>query len=743
MSKVILYNYIVLRYNNREELTMSIWEELLNPQQLKAVKDTEGAVLVLAGAGSGKTRVLTYRIAYLISEKNAAPESILALTFTNKAANEMSKRVQDTVGARGVVTSTFHSFCAKVLRTDCEYLGYTKAFSIYDTTDSERVIKRVLVEKHVTDKDAKSRAHSLISLAKNRNLSPSELVEEYPFTRDIDMYAEVYARYDELLKESNAMDFDDLLINVYRLFTNFPGVLEKYQRRFRYVLIDEFQDTNKLQYAIMQLIVLGHGNVFVVGDDDQSIYSWRGADVTNMTGFKKTYPDARIYRLEQNYRSTPEILKVANHVISHNKERFGKNLWTDAESGVRVEINNAYSDRQEAEYVVESMISLMRYNGYKAHDFAILTRINAITRLFEEKLNMYNIPYKVFGGFKFFDRAEIKDMLAYMKVALNPRDTEAMLRIINVPGRGIGDTSINNMLLLAKERGESLHDIVLDIDVRTELSPALRRKVAVFRDLLSDLIQKAGVLAPDEYIRYVLDRAGFDHYYDKDDEEDLGKLQNIEEFISAAREFSVENCGATMHEFVQSVALVSDTDGMDDSDYVTISTVHMAKGLEFPVVFVVGLEEDIFPSARAVREEGGLEEERRIMYVALTRAQQRLYLTSAATRFRFNEVKTNVLSRFLREAMEVCGVEKLREEPTRIAPRYAVDKPVITQKLEVKNADTGIYKLGQKVRHTRFGVGRIVEIKGSGKDCMAAIAFDGLGIKRFAVALAPITIVED
>lgn len=719
---------------------MTKWEQLLNSAQLEAVKDTEGAVLVLAGAGSGKTRVLTYRIAYLISECGVAPESILALTFTNKAASEMSKRVQETVGVGGVLTSTFHSFCARVLRSDCEYLGYTKSFSIYDTTDSDRVIKRVLIEKHVSDKDAKNRAHSLISLAKNRNLSPDELVEEYPFTRDIDLYSEIYARYDEILKESNAMDFDDLLTNVYRLFTQFPGVLEKYQRRFRYLLIDEFQDTNKLQYAIMQLIAMKHGNVFVVGDDDQSIYSWRGADVTNMTGFKKTYPDARIYKLEQNYRSTPEILKVANHVISSNKERLGKELWTEAGSGVRVEIKNAYSDRQEADYVVESMISLMRYNGYKAHDFAILTRINAITRLFEEKLNMYNIPYKVFGGFKFFDRAEIKDILAYMKVALNPRDTESMLRIINVPSRGIGDTSIDKMLALAKSRGENLHDIVLDIDFRDELQPSLRRKVAVFRDLLSDLIQKAN-LPPDEYVRYVLERAGFDSYYDKSDDEDLAKLQNIDEFIAGAHEFYVENGGATMQEFVQSVALVSDTDGMDESDYVTISTIHMAKGLEFPVVFVVGLEEEIFPSSRAIREEGGLEEERRIMYVAVTRAKQRLYLTSAGTRFRYNDVKTNIPSRFLRDAMQVCGIEK-QEEPVKVATRYGLDKPVITQKVEVKNTDTGVFKLGQKVRHARFGVGRIVEIKGSGKDCMASIAFDGLGIKRFALSLAPIVVEE-
>lgn len=719
---------------------MTKWEQLLNSAQLEAVKDTEGAVLVLAGAGSGKTRVLTYRIAYLISECGVAPESILALTFTNKAASEMSKRVQETVGVGGVLTSTFHSFCARVLRSDCEYLGYTKSFSIYDTTDSDRVIKRVLIEKHVSDKDAKNRAHSLISLAKNRNLSPDELVEEYPFTRDIDLYSEIYARYDEILKESNAMDFDDLLTNVYRLFTQFPGVLEKYQRRFRYLLIDEFQDTNKLQYAIMQLIAMKHGNVFVVGDDDQSIYSWRGADVTNMTGFKKTYPDARIYKLEQNYRSTPEILKVANHVISSNKERLGKELWTEAGSGVRVEIKNAYSDRQEADYVVESMISLMRYNGYKAHDFAILTRINAITRLFEEKLNMYNIPYKVFGGFKFFDRAEIKDILAYMKVALNPRDTESMLRIINVPSRGIGDTSIDKMLALAKSRGENLHDIVLDIDFRDELQPSLRRKVALFRDLLSDLIQKAN-LPPDEYVRYVLERAGFDSYYDKSDDEDLAKLQNIDEFIAGAHEFYVENGGATMQEFVQSVALVSDTDGMDESDYVTISTIHMAKGLEFPVVFVVGLEEELFPSSRAIREEGGLEEERRIMYVAVTRAKQRLYLTSAGTRFRYNDVKTNIPSRFLRDAMQVCGIEK-QEEPVKVATRYGLDKPVITQKVEVKNTDTGVFKLGQKVRHARFGVGRIVEIKGSGKDCMASIAFDGLGIKRFALSLAPIVVEE-
>lgn len=729
---------------------MANWEELLNSEQLKAVKDTEGAVLVLAGAGSGKTRVLTYRIAYLMAEKGVAPENILALTFTNKAAKEMSSRVLSLVGKTGALTSTFHSFCARLLRSEAEYLGYDKSFSIYDTTDCDRLMKRILTEKHITDKNAKSRAQSLISNAKSACLNPEEMGIEYSYIRDIDLYVEIYKRYQELLKQSNAMDFDDLLMNVYLLFTNFPGVLEKYQFRYRYILVDEFQDTNKLQFHITYLLGKLHGNVFVVGDDDQSIYSWRGADVTNMTGFKKYYPDARLYKLEQNYRSTPEILAVANKIISSNEERIGKELWTNNAGGVKVEFKSAYNDRQEAEYVVESMISLMRFNGYKASDFAILTRINAITRLFEERLNMYNIPYKMFGGFKFYDRAEIKDILAYMRLAINPRDTESMLRVINVPARGIGETSVEKMLNLAKFRGENLLDIVLDIHERDELPPALRNKVGAFRELLSELIKKSESMQADEFAQFVVERVGFNTYYDKTIDEEHAKLQNIEEFISGASEFVRDNGGASVRDFLQSVALVSDTDGMDDSDYVTISTIHMAKGLEFRCVFVVGLEEDIIPSSRAIHEAGGIEEERRIMYVAVTRAKERLYLTYAGTRFRFNEVKTNMPSRFLREAFLLTNpTEKMAQQNDyriRSGNSYSATqatlptRPVISpQKQSADKNDVTKFKLGQKVRHARYGVGRIISIEGTGANAMATVALEGLGIKKFALSIAPLT----
>ena len=734
---------------------MAEWEKLLNSEQLKAVKDTEGAVLVLAGAGSGKTRVLTYRIAYLMGEKGVAPENILALTFTNKAAAEMSKRVLDLVGKTGALTCTFHSFCARILRSEAEYLGYSKNFSIYDTTDCERLIKRILVEKHIQDKEAKTRALNLISKAKSECLTPDEMEIEYSYIRDIDLYAKVYVRYQELLKEANAMDFDDLLSNVYILFTNNPGVLQKYQFRFRYILVDEFQDTNRLQFQITYLLGHLHGNVFCVGDDDQSIYSWRGADVTNMTGFKKYYPNAKLYKLEQNYRSTPEILNIANKIIASNTERIGKELWTENSSGTKVEFKSAYNDRQEAEYVVETMINLIRFNGYRASDFAILTRINAITRLFEERLNMYNLPYKVFGGFKFYDRAEIKDLLAYMRLAINPRDTESMLRVINVPARGIGATSVERMLDLARERGESLLDIVLDINERVELPSALRNKVNGFRELLFDLTQKGQVMAADEFATYVVEKVGFNTYYDKTIEEENAKLQNIEEFISGAHEFVKDNGGARVQDFLQSVALVSDTDGMDDSDYVTISTIHMAKGLEFRCVFVVGLEEDIIPSSRAVREPGGLEEERRIMYVAVTRAMERLYLTYAGTRYRFNEVKTNLPSRFLREAfLLVNPTEKMAQRndyrinrgeggasPTTVK---LPERPVISQRASVntQKTDPSQFKLGQKVRHARFGVGRIISIEGTGSSAMATVALEGLGIKKFALSIAPLTVEE-
>lgn len=725
---------------------MADWEKLLNSEQLKAVKDTEGAVLVLAGAGSGKTRVLTYRIAYLIAERGVAPENILAVTFTNKAAAEMSKRVLDTVGCGGTLTTTFHSFCARVLRSEADKLGYTSSYTIYDAHDSEKLIKRILADKRETEKDVKERAINLISACKSKGIPPEYAAQEYAHIRDIDFYVTVYERYEELLKESNAMDFDDLLLNVLRLFTGFPEILEKYQRRFRYVLVDEFQDTNKLQYEIIRLLTLISGNLFVVGDDDQSIYSWRGAEVTNMTGFKKAYPDARIYKLEQNYRSTPEILAVANKIIANNSERIGKELWTQNGSGVKVEVKSAYNDKDEADFVVETILKLMRYNGYSPNDFAILTRINSITRLFEERLTMYNVAYKVFGGFKFYERAEIKDMLAYMRLAVNPRDTESILRVINTPARGIGDTSIKQLLAVAEARGEKLHDVILDIDEREELSPAVRKKVGVFRDIVSDIINKSLDVTADELAHYVIERVGFDTFYDKEKEDDNAKLENIQEFVSAAHEFVKANPGSRVIDFLESVSLISDTDGMDDSEYVTISTVHMAKGLEFKVVFLVGLEEEIMPSSRSLSEAGGLEEERRIMYVAVTRAQERLYMSTASTRYRFNQLKTQMPSRFLRESGLLEYKPRADEYALKAERRTAIfERPVISAKPNVvqkDRAEIDKYKVGQKVKHQRFGIGRIINIEGSGDSRFANIAFDGLGIKKFSLSCAPMEIIE-
>ena len=725
---------------------MANWEKLLNSEQLKAVKDTEGAVLVLAGAGSGKTRVLTYRIAYLIAEKGVAPENILAVTFTNKAAAEMSKRVLDTVGVSGTLTTTFHSFCARVLRHEAEKIGYTQSYTIYDAHDSEKLIKRILTDKRETDKEAKERAVNLISSCKSKGISPEDALIEFDYMKEIDFYVSVYQRYEELLKEANAMDFDDLLLNTLRLFTAFPDTLAKYQRRFRYVLVDEFQDTNRLQYEIIRLLTLKSGNLFVVGDDDQSIYSWRGAEVTNMTGFRKAYPDSRIYKLEQNYRSTPEILTVANKIIANNSDRIGKELWTENSGGTKVEIKAAYSDREEAEFVVSNIIQLMRYNGYKPSDFAILTRINSITRLFEERLTMYNVAYKVFGGFKFYERAEIKDMLAYMRIAVNPRDNEAILRVINTPARGIGDTSIEKMLNLAEIRGERLHDIILDIDQRDELAPSLRKKVSAFREILNDIMNKSYDLPADEFANYIFERVGFDTFYDKNDEEEGSKLENIQEFISGAHEFVKENPNARVVDFLQSVSLISDTDGMDEGDYVTISTVHMAKGLEFKVVFIVGLEEDIMPSSRALTEEGGVEEERRIMYVAVTRAKERLFLTTSSTRFRFGQTKTQMPSRFLRES----GLLSYKPKPDENVylqnkKSYTFDKPVLSQRpaiVQKGSVDVQKYKIGQKVKHARFGVGRIINIEGVGDNKFANIAFDGLGIKKFSLAITPMEIID-
>ena len=727
------------------------FQQLLNPEQLRPVMDTDGAVLVLAGAGSGKTRVLTYRIAYLIEERGVNPYNILAITFTNKAASEMKERVLKVTGKSGVFISTFHALCARILRAEIEQLGnYTANFTIYDDNDTTRIIKRVITNSGFeVDKNFYKDVKWHISNAKNHFLNP----EEYYFRIKDQKYAklicDVYAEYEHTLVQSNALDFDDLLLYVVRLFTSNKAVLEKYQDKFQYILVDEFQDTNIVQYMIVRLLAQKYGNIFVVGDDDQSIYGWRWAESENIEKFRKLYKDCRLYKLEQNYRSTGNILNLANKIIAYNTERVGKTLWTEGEKGVGVVYRTLYNEKAEADYVMEQITSLIRYNGYKFSDFAILYRANSISRPFEEKLTLYNYPYKVVGGNKFFDRKEIKDFIAYLKLLANNNDNESLLRIINVPKRGIGDGAISKIVDIANQMNASLYWCVKNVH-QLGLPAATARNIAKFTDVIC-LLENIKGLKLGEFIDRANEIINFNSMYDKSVEEDANRLDNIADFVTAVKEFEHDNKEATLVDFLQSVSLLSDNDNnnQDNDDAVTVATIHGVKGLEYRCVFIVGLEQGIFPTSRSEADDESMQEERRIMYVAVTRAKERLYLTNVTERFRYGKLEYCQASRFLDEGGLIIEREdKLPYEkqytptPSKIdftkisKPTPAFATP--SKQMESVGKDLSKFQVGMTVKHTKFGEGKIVEITGEN----AKIQFPELGVKTFNMRLAPIEIVQ-
>ena len=721
---------------------------VLNEAQQKAVRATEGAVLVLAGAGSGKTRVLTYRIAYLIDEKKIPAYRILAITFTNKATNEMKERLEKMLGENsGVWVSTFHSLCARILRGDAEKLGYTKSFTIYSDQDSDRVLKRIISNKHIEIKDFSSKVACHISNAKSLCLSPDEYRNECG-DFNAGMICDVYEAYEEELKAANAMDYDDLLVKTYQLFSDFPEVLEKYANRFLYIHIDEYQDTSRLQYKIASMLAKKHGNLFAVGDEDQSIYGWRGADISNILDFKKDFPEAEVIKLEQNYRSTPNILRAANALIENNKGRFDKKLWTEADPGVRVEIYNAADDRQEAEYVVGQIASLIRSKNQSPKEFAILVRLNALSRKFEERMRLYNIPYKVYGGFKFFDRKEVKDVLAYYRAIVNPRDNDAFLRIINTPKRKIGESVTEELVYVASVNGVNVSDVLFGDMASFGMSPKNIQKLKVFNDLYFKLLAERDQMSLKEYARFVVEEAGFFIEFAGDKEEDVGRRENVNQLLEGIDEFAKDNEGATLEEYLQSVVLLSDTDDIQTDEFVTISTVHSVKGLEFDTVFVTGLEENVFPSQARSKSQKEIEEERRVMYVAMTRARKRLYLTGAKERFMYGATQYNHRSRFVDEVESKIYPDKkplsapifqsnsAPKEPQRVLTdvnKYV--RSVVGGASPAPHSSGGsAFKLGDKVKHPRYGVGRIIQINGDN----ASIAFDGLGIKQFNMKIAPL-----
>ena len=729
--------------------------KVLNEEQERAVRTTEGPVLVLAGAGSGKTRVLTYRIAYLIEEKKVSPYNILAITFTNKATNEMKERLESMLGVGcGVWVSTFHSLCARILRYDADKLGYNKNYTIYSEDDSERVIKRIISNKHIEIKEFASKVIYHIGNAKMLALSPEDYRQECGDYHAA-LICDVYEAYEEELREANAMDYDDLMLKTYQLFTDFPEILDKYAKRFQYIHIDEYQDTSRLQYKIASMLAKHHGNLFAVGDEDQSIYGWRGADITNILDFKKDFPDAVIIKLEQNYRSTPNILNAANAVISNNKERFEKKLWTEKESGIRVEIYSASDDRDEADYVVGQIAGLVRSGVVLAKECAVLVRLNSLTRKFEEKLRLYNIPYRVYGGYKFFDRKEIKDVLAYYRAIVNPRDNDAFLRIINMPKRGIGDVVTDELVYVATSNGLNIADVLFGDPVALGMSEKNVKKLDIFRTLYNKMLANYSKMSLEEFAQFVVEEAGFFIAFAGDKEEDLTRRENVDQLIADIKEFAQLNPVAGLDEYLQSVSLMSESDDIQTDDFITISTVHSVKGLEFDVVFVCGLEETVFPSQSLTKSSHEIEEERRVMYVAMTRARKRLYLTSARERFMYGGVKQNPRSRFVTEVEEKIYPERVRGTATQPRAVGGGYRPEQRQQPQRAIGDVGAFvrsvngtaasvrggapsqsdfKLGEKVSHPRYGIGRIIQINGDN----ANIAFDGLGIKQFNLKIAPL-----
>ncbi len=636
--------------------------EKLNEEQIKPVLQTEGAVLVLAGAGSGKTRVLTSRIAYLVEEKHVPPSAILAITFTNKAANEMKERLSKIVDVSSSWVCTIHSMCVRILRTYPEEAGINKNFSIYSETERNNIIKKSFQECDYDDEKLLKSVKYHIANAKMLGYEPKRYAEEFAGEENIEEITKVYTRYQKHLRENNALDFDDLLNETRLLLRKNDEVRDYLGGRFRYILVDEFQDTNAVQYEIVRLLAQAHGNLFAVGDDDQSIYGWRGAKIENILHFEKDFKNAKTFKLERNYRSTKKILQLANTVIKNNGRRKSKTLWTENAEGDAVKVYEADEESGEARYIAHTIKGLVE-RGYSYSDFAVLMRLNALTRSFEQEFTSDAIPYKVFGGFKFFERKEIKDLLAYLRLVNNPFDSEAATRIINFPKRGIGAKTVETLQNYAFQNELSVYDALLDLDT-LGFTGATKQKLTDFKNLVNGWIVQSQDTPVNELVKSIVADTKMREAYADESDESINKRANIDEFINSVEEYCRLNEGATLTEYLEQVTLSSDTDEMDDSNYVTLATVHSVKGLEFTGVFVCGMEENIMPVARAVENDDDMEEERRLMYVAITRAKERLWLTRSKSRYLYGERKPTARSRFLREMASELDLPKEVRRPS-------------------------------------------------------------------------------
>lgn len=702
--------------------------ESLNPRQREAVEHIRGPLLVLAGAGSGKTRVLTHRIAYLIDVVGVDPWRILAITFTNKAAQEMKERLGQLVGmaAEDVWVSTFHAACVRILRREIKQMGYRSNFVIYDSGDQRALIKQCLQELNIDDKKfPPPTIAGTISRAKNNLKSPDQ------FAREAGNYyentvASVYRLYQDRLLENNALDFDDLIMVTVNMFKESPETLSYYQDKFQYILVDEYQDTNYAQYVLVNLLAAKHRNLCVVGDPDQAIYGWRGATVQNILDFEDDYPETTEIKLEQNYRSTKTILEAANAVVCQNLGRKEKKLWTENEAGQKVSVFQGEDERHEARYVVEEIYRLHRQEKIPFGSMAILYRTNAQSRAFEEVLTKLGIPYDVFGGAKFYERKEIKDILAYLRVLSNPSDAISLQRIINVPRRGIGQKTWLKVAEYAAEQGVSVYQALQKAREISDLGSRLIKPINEFVSLMEGFRQKMDKLSVTELVEAVLAETGYlDELKAEKTPEAEARLENLQEFLSVTLDYDRTSQEKTLDGFLAQVSLVSDVDTYENQDdRVALMTLHTAKGLEFPVIFLAGLEEGVFPHSRSLLDQKELEEERRLCYVGMTRAMQKLYLTHAWSRTLYGNTVNNPVSRFLQEIPEEL-LERVNGEKGH-------------QESDAPRKNETLFQLGEKVYHQKWGTGVIVQLKGEGQDLQISVAFPDKGIKHLLAAYAPL-----
>ena len=738
---------------------MSIYDTL-NPPQREAVAQTEGPVLILAGAGSGKTRVLTHRIAYLMEEMGVNPWNILAITFTNKAAQEMRERVDKLVGfgSESIWVSTFHSACVRILRRHIDNLGYDTNFTIYDTDDQKSLMKDVCRKLNIDTKVYKERSLlAQISHAKDELLTPDDMEMKAAGDYNMKKVASVYREYQAALRKNNALDFDDLIVKTVELFQNCGAVLEYYQERFKYIMVDEYQDTNTAQFKFISLLAQKYENLCVVGDDDQSIYKFRGANIGNILGFERVFPDAKVIRLEQNYRSTKNILNAANQVIANNTERKAKTLWTENEEGSKVHFRQFFNAYEEAEYVAGEIGRMKREGMGSYRDCAILYRTNAQSRIFEEKFIAANIPYKLVGGVNFYARKEIKDLLCYLKTIDTARDDLAVQRIINVPKRGIGATTLGRVQDYADNMGISLYEALRVAEEVPSIGRSLS-KIDGFVTFIQSLKSKADVLSVEELLQEVIDATGYVAELEAEDtEESRARIENIDELISKTVAYQEameeQNQPATLSGFLEEVALVADIDTVDpDQDYVLLMTLHSAKGLEFPKVFMVGMEDGIFPSHMTISygDDGELEEERRLCYVGITRAMKDLTLTCAQQRMIRGETQYNKVSRFVREIPRELvdlghTIQEKKPKAEDLIPtptKYSKMKEILQSRnykpreFKVTKSGSLDYEVGDTVRHIKFGVGIVKEIVEGGRDYEVTVEFDKVGVKKMFASFA-------